>query len=554
MRGTVSDATGGTIDGALIVLAPEEGILRADGRRAVAAVTGADGAFAVGVVPGRYRLTASHPEYVDDVRSLEIGPGGATVDVALVPGGVVEGTVRDRASGAPVAGARVGYSREVVRAGPMGGAAAEARGRGEVVAGADGGFRIAGLGAGRIVLTATTDDDRASDEPAEVLLGVAETATGVDVFVGPALSIAGRVVDDAGAPVPGAEVSLEARGEARMIEADAAGAFVARGLQPGRFALVASSDDALPGEPASVELVDRPVDAVTLTVRRGAFVTGRVDPAGPAEVFVRPPDDDDAPSPLGAGMFRLAMGGPRARTAPDGTFRLGPFEPGKVELGARAADGRRGELDVDVAATGKDGVVIPLEARGRIAGRVVSRAGAPVPGAVVSLKRAAGSSRTLVVNGVDMDADRAPCDDDGYFAIAGLDAGTWELRVLDARGGAVAFDRGKGGDADAPERVELAGGQAKDGVTLTVAVNDGVIRGVVVGPDGQPVADAWVTVEAAGLGIPGLPGGRLPGPGGGAAGGGPGPGGPGGPAALAAPTTPTTTAPAAAVQAASRAG
>ncbi|MCB9563459.1 MAG: carboxypeptidase regulatory-like domain-containing protein [Kofleriaceae bacterium] len=119
MRGTVSDATGGTIDGALIVLAPEEGILRADGRRAVAAVTGADGAFAVGVVPGRYRLTASHPEYVDDVRSLEIGPGGATVDVALVPGGVVEGTVRDRASGAPVAGAWVGYSREVVRAGPM---------------------------------------------------------------------------------------------------------------------------------------------------------------------------------------------------------------------------------------------------------------------------------------------------------------------------------------------------------------------------------------------------------------------------------------------------
>ncbi len=514
VKGVVADATGGTVDGAQLILAPEAGVLRADGRRALAAHSGADGAFALGVTPGRYRVTTSHPEYVPDVRTLEVGPGGGTLDVALVPGGVVEGTVRDRASGAAVGGARVAYSREVVRDGPMGQAATEERGRGTVTAGSDGRFRVAGLGAGRILLTATTADDRASDEPAEVLLGIAETAADVDVFVAPALAIAGRVVDEAGAPVAGATVMVSARGEAGGQRTDADGRFRAQGLQVGRYHLIAEADDALASAPVEVELVDRSVDAVTLTVKRGAFVTGRVDPAGVAEVFVRPPDEADFKLGGSPAMMRLELGGgPRTRTAPDGSYRLGPFAPGPVRLGARAADGRRGELDVEVPTAGLAGAVITLQARGSIAGRVVGGGGAPVPDAVVSLKRrATGPSRTVIVNGLDLGADRAPCDSQGRFVIAGLDAGSWELTVLDGRGGAMAFDRrGKQADVDAPEVVELAVDEQKQGVELQVQVNDGEIAGVVVGPDGKAVPDAWVSVSAAMMAMTGAPGGRLPG-------------------------------------------
>ena len=513
VRGEVVDATGGPVEGAFVVFAPEQGVLDADARRGAAAVSGADGRFELGLVPGRWRVTTSHPEYVGDTRGLDVGPDGASVAIRLVPGGVIEGVVRDRGSGEPVGGAEVAYAREVVAAGgPLRRRGAEQRERGRVTAGADGRFRITGLGAGRIVLDAVApsrggdpagsaggaggasprwSDDRASAEPSEVLLGIAETATDVEVWVAPALSIRGRVAYEDGAPAAGAAVTVGARGEMQMVTAEADGTFRAGGVRPGRYLLTASADDALPGDPVTVEVRGAPVTDVALTVRRGAFVTGRVEPPGVAEVTVieDAPDDDFAAMP-GPGMMRLALGGPAVRTGADGSFRIGPFEPGPVRLGARAADGRRGEADVAVAATGAAGVVIALEARGSIRGRVATAAGAPVTSAVVTLRRR-GTGRTTIVNGVDVGAERAPTDAQGRFAIAGLDAGSYELGVLDDLGAPMAIAGGE------PVTVELAANQAKDGVAITVEANDGAIEGVVVGPDGAPVADAWVTVASA---------------------------------------------------------
>ena len=504
VAGRVIDATGGTVGGALVVLAPEQGVLAADLRRAAAAMTDGDGRFELGVVPGRWRVLTSHPEYVSDARSIDVPASGATIEIPLVPGGVVEGTVRDRGSDAPVPGARVRYAREVIGQGPFAGGTAQERGQGTVTAGADGAFRITGLGAGRIILHADADDGRAADEPTEVLLGIAETATEVDVYIAPALSIAGRVVYDDGAPAAGAAVTVQQRGEASGIEAGADGSFRIPGARPGRYRLHAEAEDSLKSEGVTVEVDDEPITDVVLTVTRGAFVTGRVEPAGPAEVTVIAEDDGGA-FRLEDGFIDLDFGrGPVARTAADGTFRIGPFPAGPVRLGAKAPDGRRGEVDVAVDAKGAAGVVIALEARGSIAGRVVTKAGAPVPGAVVSLRRAAGpgaAQKTTIVNGVDIGADRAPTDGEGRFAVAGLDAGTWELIVLDELGAPVAFDRA---DPDAPERVELAANQRREGVELVVQAKDGVIEGVVLGPGGAPVPDAWVTVAPEQVVLPGL--------------------------------------------------
>jgi hypothetical protein len=504
VRGQVVDATGGAVGGALVVLAAEQGVLAADARRGAAAMTDADGRFEVGVVPGRWRVATTHPEYVPDARSIDVPASGATVDISLVPGGVVEGTVRDRGSDAPVAGARVEYAREVIGMGAFRGASAERRERGTVTAGADGTFRITGLGAGRIVLSAETDDDRAGDEPTEVLLGIAETATDVDVYVAPALSISGRVVYDDGTPAAGAGVTVQQRGDATMVTAGDDGSFRVAGARPGRYQLRAEAEDSLRSEPATVEVDQAAVTDVVLTVARGAYITGRVEPPGPAEVAVIPEDDGGALNMTDGFLDLDFSGGPATRAAADGTFRLGPFAPGTIVLGGKAPDGRRGEVEVAVDAKGAAGVVIVLEARGSISGRVKTRSGAPVPGAVVSLRRTVGAGetqRTTIVNGVDIGADRAPCDADGRFAVAGLDAGRWELTVLDDLGAPLAFDRA---NPDAPERVELAEDQQKTGVELVVEGKDGEIEGVVLGPDDRPVPDAWVRVGPEEVRLPGI--------------------------------------------------
>ena len=59
--------------------------------------------------------------------------------------------------------------------------------------------------------------------------------------------------------------------------------------------------------------------------------------------------------------------------------------------------------------------------------------------------------------------------------------------------------RAQGQAEGAGRRSTLAKAEQKTGVTLTVEARDGVIRGIVIGADKKPVADAWVTahVEAA---------------------------------------------------------
>jgi len=517
VQGVVSDATGGAVAGAVVTLAPQPGSLGADTERAVAAFTDANGRFATSVLPGRYQVSTHHPEYLGDTRTIDVGPDGAELAIQLAPGAVVEGTVVDRARGA-VAGATVSWRRELANRGPFGGRAE----RGQVTAGGDGAFRITGLGAGRIELDAETDDGRASREPSEVEVGIAETVTGVEIAVGPAPTIAGIVVrEGTTTPVPGAMIMVESPGGMNATTADDHGRFRLTGVAPGTHRLSARAADALEGPKVAVTVSDAPTPEVTLAVKAGAYVIGRVEPPGPAEITEELPPDTDL---MGEGIMRIALGTTRARTEPDGRFRIGPFPDGEIHLAARAADGRRGAAVVAVPVTGE--VVIALEQRGTIAGRVVDGNGAPLPGVVVSLRHHDRNARTMVVNGVDVGADRVPVDAAGAFSIAGRDAGEWQLSVFDARGTKLPFARGA--SPEDPIVVALAKGERKTGVELAVEAPTGEIKGVVVDQRGAPVPDAWVSVSrgefAFTFGGPSGPGGTgAPG----AGPGGPGPGGPG---------------------------
>jgi protocatechuate 3,4-dioxygenase beta subunit len=490
LSGTVTDATGGPIGGVVVEAAPERGVLSGSGPDVAAAITDTKGHYALTVAEGSYKVSATHAEYVGATRRAEVGPGGATVDFALVPGGVIEGTVEDAATGQGVAGARLLVEREAAEGLP-GGAMAGARGRTSTVSDGAGHFRIAGLEPGTIAIRARAPG-RSSLDPTVVPLGVAEVKDGVIVVVQAAPSVSGTIVDDAGAPAPEAVAYLTGDMTVENETADASGAFTFEGVKPGHYSLLGGGGGFLDSTaPVAITVAHAPVTGVKLVVRRGATIRGHVDPPSVAHVEVaRDPT-------MGGAMDLHSFLEDRVATeaGPDGAFTLGPVEPGTVDVVARAADGRKGKASVAVAKTGADGVVIHLARGAVLAGRVTDGKD-PVAGAVVSARRVkSGAHAALIVNGVDVATERAPTNADGSYEIAGLDPGDYDVQVLDERGGAYAWrtpaDKQR---PSAPVAVALAADE-RHTADFEIERPHGVIKGVVLGADGQPVADAWVSAS-----------------------------------------------------------
>ena len=84
----------------------------------------------------------------------------------------------------------------------------------------------------------------------------------------------------------------------------------------------------------------------------------------------------------------------------------------------------------------------------------------------------------------------ATSGDDGTFKIVGLDAGKYVVSARD-RDDYTEFAVQEGQEARGSDRAR----RERAGVVVTVEAKDGVIRGVVIGSDGQPAADAWVAAR-----------------------------------------------------------
>lgn len=125
----------------------------------------------------------------------------------------------------------------------------------------------------------------------------------------PAIRVEGSVVDEAGRPIPGAEVSSSGRPRSSATT-DVEGKFSLRGLHPG-FVSITARKEGLESEPQPLTLGDEPAPQLTLRLKDATSVRGTVRHRG---------------SPL-AGARVLAWsaaGGRVAQTVsgPDGAFRL----------------------------------------------------------------------------------------------------------------------------------------------------------------------------------------------------------------------------------------
>ena len=499
LSGVVTDVSGGPIAGTRIDAAKLGGMARPDAAIATS-VTGSDGRYRMTVSEGQLLVAARSPDYSPQARYVDIGPAGGTADFALVPGGVIEGLVVDDRSKEPVPGAIVLARRDsaaVVMAEPGGH---------RVVAGPDGRFRIGGLPPGAYELGAH-HENRRSKSPTMVGLGVAEQVTEVRILVGVGAVIRGTVVDDQGTPVAGAKVSALAEGGEAEAPSDARGAFVIEGLTAGQYTLVAASDAFVPADGTPVELADKDLDHVIVRMRPGTRLKGHVEPRQVAEVRLDVADNDLA----------MPMMISPITTGPDGAFELGPVAPGKGALAARCPSGDQGSMELEMT-PGMAEIVLRVAAGASIAGRVLDRDGKPVAGAGVMASAQGPTQRTMIVNGRVTSGVQGVTNARGVYELKGLAAGSYRMSVLD-RGRPLRM----GGT---PVQVTLGATDKKTGVDLAVDRPDGVIKGVVTGPDGKPLADAWVSVhqDLGGMleGAIGLPHGGPGGPGG------TGPGGPGG--------------------------
>jgi RNA polymerase sigma-70 factor (ECF subfamily) len=459
LTGVVTDMTGGVVAGARIDAVRLDAHAKAGDAIAVA-FSDHDGRYKLAVKGGAIIVAASHPEYAAQTRYVDLGTGGATANFALVPGGAIEGVVRDARTNQPVPGAAVYAASD---APPVELADVNEH---AIVADAAGKFRFTGLRPGAYELSAK-DGARSSRVPVGVGIGVAEQQTNIVVLVSASATIRGKVVDDTGAAV--AQVSVGAFGTDSEANSDAAGAFVLEGLPPGRWALRGTSDRYLADGQAIVLLDKSDVDGIVVHVRPGLEVRGHVDPREGCEVEISKEERDDP--------FRHdAM-----TTGADGEFHFAPFGAGPATLTAQCPNGDQGRTSITVGA-GES--VVPVTPGGSIEGRVVDKSGNPVAGVIVNAESVGDVTR--FEGGAVVSGSKAMTSTDGTFQIAGLGAASYRLSVLDT---------GLPVKATKATKVALAAAQHATGIEVVVERPNGVIAGTVTGPDGAPIADAWVQLH-----------------------------------------------------------
>ena len=435
-------------------------------------VTSADGRFVLEGVP---REAGSLVANAGEQGRVSAGVASSSVEplaLVLAPPSSLSGRVVDAETARPLAAVRLviasGASRVLARSGP------------------DGRYAVSGLAPERQRLE--VDDERYVPWSRSVALlpGQAEAQ---DVLLVRAATLAGRVLNEEGAPIEGARLQLTRSGEnvfaafVRSMEGSGTvrsgrnGAFVAKRLAPGeRQRLDISHDDYEQRSIAGISLAPGATrSGLTVVLRSGLAVRGRVKdedgrPLAGAQLTLSHSRTLRA-GRGGVQMTIMGAGGEvRRETGADGRFEFRGLKAGDYSLAARRAGSTRTSVDVKVAEAGSEPVEIVLRPGASVSGFVRDRTGAPAAGFFVSAAVAGGPTM-----GPGALAAEEPTGPDGFFAVDGLTTGeSYDLSVMGPTGPA-----GRRAGVVAPA----------EGLELAVSGN-GQLRGRVVDAEsGRPVTD-----------------------------------------------------------------
>lgn len=191
----------------------------------------------------------------------------------------------------------------------------------------------------------------------------------------------------------------------------------------------------------------------------------------------RGPDDEaeEAPEEL-----------PDAATDADGAYSLELPAKWVRALECRAAGFARGSKRIEKDAVGSLRLDFALEPGALVAGRVADAStGEGIAGARVS---AVNASKNLIEALRDMDEQserKVECDDGGYYRLDGLVSASYRIAVR-------ATEQGYLFTAQQVQTVDLPEGAEVEGVDFALELG-GVVTGVLVTPESEPVTDARVS-------------------------------------------------------------
>ena len=325
------------------------------------------------VEPGRYRLVATHIDYVPTthterkgagrIAELTVGTGDTVKNIVLVltPNGAISGYVYD-SSGKAISGATIEALKPAYQDGRrilVSVSSTQSNKSGE--------YTLFSLGPGPYIVRATGSqyDSATSEIPLPVYFPNTSNAsmasvidlppgvnfTGIDVTITPLRSgrIAGLVRNRAtGEPAIGAAVTLVPRrgtvatGTLQRAKVSKTGTFELRQMAPGSYDLIAAVADPIEGHLAAslpVDVTDMDVDDVTLFLQPQLSVNGRI----------RVDNNQPAAANVNMRMQNIRVELRREPYIPellilvptigaDGTFTFGGITPGDYQL--RVSTGR----------------------------------------------------------------------------------------------------------------------------------------------------------------------------------------------------------------------
>lgn len=457
--GRVVDETGAALAGAQATLAQQLstrsrgfGMAGRDSGRE-ASSTGTDGRFRLAAVANElYRLEVTLEGFVPWEK--EVAAGNKALRVVMSRGRIVLGRVVGQ-EGQPLVGVKLSLIKSEETRGFM----PSFRGRGTapkalvVASDEEGRFRFERVGAGSYHVDGAAPGHAPYRQLAVRIPAGSGTVDLGSLKLETDVSVTGRVVDAAGAPVAGTSIKVEGRawqpGEdganseemamirrfqrrtmmgaggqeapADEVQTDAEGSFVVGGLSEGeRVTVVAEREGYAPARVVAVEAPN--AEPLTLVLQRKSSVAGVVvDESGRpvAGAMVSVQESDSSRSGSSQRFFISGMPGDDVRpTDESGRFERANLRPGRVQVSAEAPGFAPQNLWVEVPPGARvDGVRLELARGGIVEGRVSWADGAPVPMAFVMKM-----TPDMIFSTTSSDSET---DEEGHYRLSGVAPGEW---------------------------------------------------------------------------------------------------------------------------------